>query len=68
MEENVCAGCCKDLRKVKEIHAVEGMLYCSKKCAVNHQASIIIASAMDTAEEWYNNCAETITPRDIGLI
>jgi hypothetical protein len=62
-----CENCGKDLSLFAEIHAVEGMLFCTEECAVAHQAAIITASAYDTATEWYKECAEIVTPRDIGL-
>ena len=68
MEGNVCRHCKKDLRKVKEIHAVEGMHFCSMGCAIFEHMDIIVASARDTATKWYNEGAEIITPEDIGLI
>ena len=66
-EGDVCANCGKDLRTVDEIHVVEGMHFCSKTCAIVHQANVIIQSAQEMATEWYNDCAEIVTPRDIGL-
>lgn len=66
-ESDVCMYCEKDLRAVDEIHAVEGLLYCSKECAIKAQTEIIIASAEDAATEWYNDCAEIVTPKDIGI-
>lgn len=66
-ESDVCALCHKDLRTVNEIHAVEGQLFCSKECAIEMQTNIIVMSARDTATEWYNDCAEVVTPKDIGI-
>ena len=66
-ETDVCMYCEKDLRTVDEIHAVEGQLYCSKECAIKAQTEVIIASAKDTAQEWYDDCAEIVTPKDIGI-
>lgn len=65
--EDVCVHCGKDLRKVDEIHSVEGLLYCSEECAIEEQMSVIIASARDTATQWYRDCAEVVTPTDIGI-
>lgn len=66
-EGDICMHCGKDLRKVKEIHVVEGMHFCSKLCAISYQTSVIIASAKETAMQWYEDCAETVTPTDIGI-
>lgn len=62
-----CAQCGLPLSRCKEIHAVEGRLYCSKKCAINNQIEVIQQSAEGTAEEWYNDCAETVSPASIGI-
>lgn len=67
-EGDVCMLCGRDLRDVDEIHVVEGMHFCSEPCAINHQASVIIQSAYDTAQQWYNDCHEIVTPVDIGLV
>lgn len=67
-EADVCNNCGKDLRLLDEIHVVEGLPYCSKDCAVEHQANIITSSALNTAKEWYRDCAEIVTPRDIGMV
>lgn len=66
-EGDICMHCGKDLRKVKEIHAIEGIHFCSKKCAIDNHVTVIIASAKDTATQWYNDCAEVVTPTDIGI-
>ena len=66
-EGDVCMWCKKDLRTVDEIHAVEGHHFCSKDCAIASQAEIIAMSAKELATEWYNDCAEIVTPSDIGL-
>lgn len=68
MASNVCANCGKDLTKLDEVHSVEGLLYCSKDCAIAHQAQVIVNSATDTATEWYNDSAEIVSTRDIGLV
>ena len=66
-EGDVCRRCGKDLRMVDEIHAVEGMHFCSKKCAIDHKVVVITISAKHAALQWYNDCAETVTPTDIGI-
>ena len=65
---DTCAQCEKQLNTCDEIHAVEGCLYCSKKCAIDARMELIINSAKEQASEWYNNCAEIICPRDIGIL
>lgn len=67
-EGDVCRHCGKDLRTVNEIHVVEGMHYCRKQCAIDEQIIVIMASAKDTATQWYEDCAEIVTPTDIGLV
>lgn len=62
-----CQHCGKDLSKVKEIHAAEGMLFCSDTCAINYEMDLIIMSAKEQAKEWYNTYAEIVTPADIGI-
>lgn len=66
--KDTCQHCSKDLRLVNEIHVVEGSMYCSESCAINEQTNIIIDSAKETAKQWYNNFAEVVTARDIGII
>lgn len=66
-EGDVCAYCKKDLRKVDEIHVVEGFHFCSAECAINFQMDIIIMSARESAKSWYNDCCEIVTPSDIGI-
>lgn len=62
-----CKHCHMDLSKVEEVHAVQGDLFCSKECAVEHIADTIVRSATKRAFDIYNNCAETVLPSDIGL-
>ena len=63
-----CHHCNKDLSTVEEIHAAEGMLFCSEECAINYEMDLIIMSAKEQAKEWYNEYAEIVTPADIGII
>ena len=67
-EGDICAWCKKDLRTVDEIHVVEGYHFCSKNCAIADQTEVIIDTAKEKATEWYNDCAEIVTPIDIGLV
>jgi len=62
-----CHRCNKDLSTVEEIHAAEGMLFCSEDCTVNHYMDEIITNAKEQAKEAYCTYAEVITPKDIGL-
>ena len=73
---DVCKHCGKDLRKVDEIHVVEGMHFCRKFCAVEWKADDLkehsktngsVAEYVDDAKEWYSDYAEVVTPMDIGL-
>lgn len=66
-ETTRCHHCNKDLSTVAEIHAAEGMLFCSDLCAINHEMDLIIMSAKERAKEWYNEYAEVVTPSDIGI-
>lgn len=62
-----CKHCHMDLSKVEEVHAVQGDLFCSEDCAIEHIARNIIRSAHDMAHDIYSDCAETVLPGDIGL-
>ena len=62
-----CVKCKKQLNSCEEIHAVEGMLYCSKECAINAHIEFIMNCAKELACKWYNDYAEVISPADIGL-
>jgi hypothetical protein len=63
-----CHRCGKDLSKVEEIHASEGMMFCSDACAIDHYIDEIIMNAKEQAKKLYDEYAETITPADIGLV
>ena len=62
-----CKHCHMDLSKATEIHAVQGDLFCSKDCAIDHIKITIVRSAHKRALDIYENCAETVLPGDIGL-
>lgn len=66
--ETRCPICGKDLVNVPEIHAVEGQLFCSKKCAVEYEIQVINGSLRELAEQWYKDGAEIVSPTDIGLV
>jgi len=63
----VCARCNKPLRHARYVHAVEGLLYCSKECAVEALTKEIIETAKDAAIERYLDGSELVNPEDIGL-
>lgn len=62
-----CAHCGTLLNTCEEIHAVEGILYCSKECAIYSRINEMVLNAKECASEWYNDCAEIVSPNDIGL-
>lgn len=62
-----CMKCGKNLAKVKEIHATEGMLFCSESCTIEYYMDDIIANAKEQAKKMYADYAEVISPKDIGL-
>lgn len=64
---DTCHYCHKDLRKVHEIHAVEGMLFCSKEHAITYYRDQIIRDAVKSAIAIYNDFAEVVTAEDIGI-
>ena len=60
-----CAHCHEELHG--ELHAVKGLLYCSKRCAVEHLTQDIIRSAEFEALKAYDEAAETVQASDIGI-
>ena len=59
-----CTICGKDLTEATEIHAMHGMLFCSKTCAIAYlQDSVAYVCAV----QMYRNDAEIVTPEEIGL-
>lgn len=63
-----CVHCESDLRLAKEIHVVMGEHFCSKECAIQHLTNENIMNAKALAIEHYNDCAEVVTPIDIGMV
>ena len=61
---DMCAACDTDLAYCDTIQAAEGVLYCSKDCAV-HDLRVKYG---DKAEEVFNDAAEELVPRDIGIL
>ena len=66
-EKTCCHRCGKDLSTVEEIHAAEGMLFCSEDCAIGWQIDLTIATAKEQAQEWYDEYAEIVSPANIGI-
>lgn len=61
----VCAHCSKELRECTEVHAVGGLLYCSKECAIHYITNDIVMNAKTKAIEVYDNEAEVVATADI---
>lgn len=59
-----CKFCHKPLENTEELHAMYGMLFCSKACAVAYNGREIIRSAYVTAEEEYSEAAEIVATKD----
>ena len=60
---NVCAACDTDLATCETIWAAEGILYCSRECGI-HDFKYAYG---DDAEKHFDEVAEEINPRDIGI-
>lgn len=54
--KDVCSVCGKELARRKTIWAVEGSLYCSRKCVKHNYTDLQIAEI-----------AEEVNPIDIGI-
>lgn len=61
---DVCMLCGEQF-KTNEVHAVEGMLFCSKKHAIVYK--LLNGSNIDEAAHWYRDYAEIVNPADIGI-
>lgn len=61
---DVCMLCGEQFN-TDEVHAVEGMLFCSKACALGHK--VFIGADMAEAAQWYEDYAEIVNPVDIGI-
>lgn len=59
-----CTHCGKVLHG--EIHAVNGLLFCTANCAIEYLANEVRATADQLAAEVYNDNVEIITAEDIG--
>lgn len=60
-----CICCNKPLKDFEEVHAVRGMLYCSRECAISAITDDMVMNANDAAIEEYESCAEVVATRDI---
>lgn len=60
-----CAKCHRLLAQFEEVHAIDGQLYCSKKCAITDIMEDYIMNAKEMAREDYACKAEVVATRDI---
>lgn len=60
---DMCAACGTDLATCETIWAAEGILYCSRECGI-HDFKVHYG---DDAERHFDEVAEEINPRDIGI-
>ena len=60
---DMCAACDIDLATCETIWAAEGTLYCSRECGI-HDFRVAYG---DDAEKHFDEVAEEINPRDIGI-
>lgn len=60
-----CAKCNAILIKYEEVHALNGELFCSRKCAIEHYMNDIIMNAKEMAIEAYDSEAEVVAAADI---
>ena len=61
----LCGNCHKPLKDFDEVHAVDGILYCSKECAIEDLTNNIIMNAKSAAIEIYDCDAEVVATEDI---
>ena len=59
----MCATCNTDLATCETIWAAEGILYCSRECGMYD----FKYAYGDDAERHFDEVAEEINPRDIGI-
>lgn len=67
-----CEACGRVLASVEEVHAMEGRLFCSKDCALNHtllsvphEIKEVSNDVMNLVEAKYNAYAEVVATQDI---
>lgn len=63
-----CEHCNCNLAREKEVHVVEGINFCSKRCAIEHLTDDIILNAKELAIEEYNDKVEIVVPSDVGMV
>ena len=61
----LCGNCQKPLKDFEEVHAVDGILYCSRECAIDDIMNDIIMNAKASAIEVYDCDAEVVATEDI---
>lgn len=61
----LCGHCQKPLREFDEVHAVQGILYCSRECAIDDITNDIIMNAKEAAIEAYACEAEVVATTEI---
>lgn len=61
----LCGNCHKPLKDFAEVHAVSGILYCTRECAIEDITNDIIMNAKEAALEAYASCAEVVATVEI---
>lgn len=61
----LCGHCQKPLKNFAEVHAVHGILYCSRECAIDDITNDIIMNAKEAAIESYACGAEIVATEEI---
>ena len=61
----ICETCNKLLKDVEELHACDGILYCSRECAIKGIMEDIMQNAKELAIEQYDSNAEVVATADI---
>lgn len=61
----LCGHCQKPLKDFDEVHAVHGILYCSRECAIADITNDIIMNAKEAAIEAYACGAEIVATEEI---
>lgn len=61
----LCGHCHKPLIGFAEVHAVKGILYCSRECAIDDINNDIIMNAKEAAIEEYACCAEIVATTEV---
>lgn len=67
MSTDKCKYCGAQLGRLDVVHAVEGQLFCNKRCAVEHKTRELLRDAQSKAAEWYEDYAEVVSTQDIGI-